>query len=67
MILDIDIRRCAAVMVERYRDTADFEAAVRADEYEAMGERDVQRVRLRIAQAIEELRSVNPERQRAKV
>ena len=40
MIPDIDIWRCAATMIKHYGDTADIEAAKRADEYEAKGERD---------------------------
>lgn len=58
MIPDIDIWRCAALMIKRYGDTADIEAAARADEYEARGERDGQRVWLRIARAIDDLQSV---------
>jgi hypothetical protein len=60
MIPDIDIWRCAALMIKRYGDTADIEAAARADEYEAKGERDGQRVWLRITKAIDELRTVKP-------
>jgi hypothetical protein len=60
MIPDIDIWRCAAVMIKHYGDTADIEAAKRADEYETKGERDGQRVWLRIAMAIDELTKVQP-------
>ena len=60
VIRDIDIWCCAAVMIKRYGDAADIEAARRADEYEALGERDGQRVWLRIAQAIDDLRTVKP-------
>jgi hypothetical protein len=60
VILDIDIWRCAGVMIKRYGDLADVEAAARADEYEKKGERDGQRVWLRILKAIDELRSVQP-------
>ena len=56
MIPNIDIWRCAAVMIKHYGDTADIEAAKCADEYEAKGERDGQRVWLR--KVIEELRIV---------
>jgi hypothetical protein len=58
MISDIDIWRCAAIMVKHYGETADIEAAARADEYEVKGERDGQRVWLRIARAIDELQRV---------
>ena len=60
MIRDIDVWCCAAVMIKRYGDTADIEAAKRADEYGALGERDGQRVWLRIASAIVELSTVKP-------
>jgi hypothetical protein len=45
-------------MIKRYGDTADIEAAVKADEYQAKGELDGQRVWLRTAKAIDELRGV---------
>jgi hypothetical protein len=38
MIPDIDIWRCAVVMIKHYGDTADIEAAARADEHLAKGE-----------------------------
>ena len=60
MIPDIDIWRCAALVLKHYGDTADIEAAARADEYLAKGELDGQRVWMRIAQAIDELRTVKP-------
>jgi hypothetical protein len=58
MIPDLNIWRCAALMVKHYGDTADIEAASRADEYLAKGELDGQRVWLRIAKAIDEVRTV---------
>lgn len=58
MIPDIDIWRAAALMIKHYGDTADIEAAARADEYQAKGELDGQRVWMRIAKAVDELRTV---------
>lgn len=60
MIPDIDIWRAAALMIKHYGDTADIEAATRADEYLAKGELYGQRVWMRIAAAIDELRTVKP-------
>lgn len=57
MISDINIWRCASVMIKRYGDLADVEAAARADEYEKRGERG-QRVWLRIMRAIDALQKV---------
>ena len=55
MIPDIDIRRCAALMITNYGDEADIEAASEADALLAEGDIDEQRVWLRIAKAIDEL------------
>lgn len=60
MIPDLDIWRAAALMLKHYGNTADIEAAARADEYQAKGELDGQRVWMRIAKAIDELRTVKP-------
>ena len=60
MIADIDIWRCAALMITNYGDAADIEAASEADEMLAEGDIDGQRVWLRIAKAIDELRTVKP-------
>jgi hypothetical protein len=59
VIPDIDIGRGAKELIKQYGDLADIEAAARADEFEAKGERDGQRVWLRIAKAIDELRTAN--------
>jgi hypothetical protein len=48
MISDIDIWRSANELIKRYGDLADIEAAARAEEYEAKGDRDGQRVWSRI-------------------
>jgi hypothetical protein len=58
MIPDIDIWRCAQLMVNNYGDEAALEAATTADEWLAKGNTDAQRVWMRIAKAIEELRTV---------
>jgi len=58
LIPDIDIWRSANELIKQYGDLADIEAAARADEFEAKGDRDGQRVWLRIAQAIDELWTV---------
>ena len=60
MIPDIDIWRTAALMIKHYGDTADLEAAAKADEFLAKGELDGQRTWMRIAQAIDDLRTVKP-------
>jgi hypothetical protein len=60
MIPDIDIWRCANELIKQYGDLADIEAAARADEFELRGERDGQRVWLRIARAIDDLQKVGP-------
>ena len=58
MISDIDIWRSANELIKQYGDTADIEAAARADEFEAKGDRDGQRVWLRVARAIDKMRAV---------
>ena len=60
MIRDVDVWCCAVVMIKRYGEAASIEAAKRVEEYEAMGERDGQRVWQRIASAIDELSTVKP-------
>ena len=60
MIPDIDIWRCAALMIKQYGDNAAIEAAGRADEYREKGELDGERVWVRITEAIDELRTVKP-------
>ena len=60
MISDLDIWRCAALMVTNYGDLADIEAASEADAMLAEGDIDGQRVWMRIAKAIDELRTVKP-------
>jgi len=47
VIPDIDNWRCANELIKQYDDLADIEAAVRADEYAAKGERGGERVWLR--------------------
>jgi hypothetical protein len=58
MIPDIDIWRPAALMIKHYGDTADVEAVAKADALLAEGDTEGQRVWMRIAKAIDELRTV---------
>jgi hypothetical protein len=60
MTPDIDIWRCAALMIKGYGDTADIEAAAKADALLAKGDIEGQRVWMQIAKAIDELRTVKP-------
>jgi hypothetical protein len=60
MIPDIDIWRCATVMIKRYGQQAEIEAARRADEHLSTGVIDAQRVWVRIAKAIYGLQTVQP-------
>ena len=59
MTSDLDIWRSANELVKRFGDTADIEAAARADELLAKGDIDGQRVWLRILKAIDEVRQFN--------
>jgi hypothetical protein len=58
MIPEIDIWRAASVMIRRYKETADFEAARRADEFGAKGDRAGMRIWLQILAAIDALQHV---------
>jgi hypothetical protein len=58
MIPDIDIWRCAALMMNNYGDEAAKEAAIMADDFLSKGNIQAQRVWMRIAKAIDELRTV---------
>jgi hypothetical protein len=60
MILDIDIWRCAQLYINNYGDEAATEAAIMADNFLSKGNIEAQRVWLRIAKAIDELRTVKP-------
>ena len=60
MISDLDIWRCAQLMVNNYGDEAALEAAATADDWLAKGSIEAQRVWLRIAKAID-LRTVKLE------
>ncbi len=60
MIPELDIWRSAQVLVKCYGDSAATEAAMRADEFLDQGNRDGQRVWMRIMQAIEELQRERP-------
>ena len=58
LVSEIDVWRTAAQMIKGYSDTADIEAAARADALLAKGDVEGQRVWLRIAKAIDELQKV---------
>jgi len=60
MIPDIDIWRCAALLVNNYGDEAGLEAAIMADDFLSKGTIEAERVWLRIAKAIDELHAVKP-------
>jgi hypothetical protein len=60
MIPDIDIWRCAQLMINNHGDEAALEAATTADEWLSKGNIEAQRVWLRIAKAIDDLRTVKP-------
>jgi hypothetical protein len=60
MIPDIDIWRCAQLMINNHGEEAAMEAATMADEWLAKGNIEAQRVWMRIAGAIDELRTVKP-------
>ena len=58
MISDLDIWRSANELIKEFGDTADIEAAARADALLAKGDLEGQRVWLRILTAIDELQKV---------
>jgi hypothetical protein len=60
MIADIDIWRCAQLCINNYGDEAAMEAATMADDFLSKGNIEAQRVWMRIAKAIDELRTVKP-------
>ena len=53
MISDLDIWRSANELIKQFGDTADIEAAARADAFLDKGDLDGQRVWLRILKAID--------------
>jgi hypothetical protein len=55
MITDLDILRCAQILIKRYGDGAALEAAVRVDEMLDRGDSDGARVWRQIVDAIEEI------------
>jgi hypothetical protein len=55
MISDLDIWRSANELIKQFGDTADIEAAARADALLGKGDLDGQRVWLRILKAIDEM------------
>lgn len=60
MIPDIGIWRCATLMVNNYGEKAATEAAIMADELLSNGNIEAQRVWMRIAKVIDELRTEKP-------
>ena len=64
MITDIDIWRCAQLMINNYGEEAALEATVMADDFFSKGNIKAQRVWLRIVGAIEELQNVQQEETR---
>ncbi len=57
MTSDLDIYRCAHLLIERHGDDAPIEAAMRADALMDAGDMDGRAVWLKIVKAIEELLS----------
>lgn len=57
LISDLDILRCANLLIRQYGDAADFYACSRADELFELGDRDGQRVWYRILAAIDALQT----------
>jgi hypothetical protein len=60
VIADLDIWRCAQLMINNHGDEAALEAATMADDFLSKGNTEAQRVWMRIAKAIDELRTVKP-------
>ena len=60
MICDLDIWRCAQLMINNHGAEAGLEAATTADEWRAKGNTEAQRVWMRIASAIEALQTARP-------
>ncbi len=57
MTSDLDVYRSANELIKQFGDTADIEAAMRADERLAAGDMEGEAVWFRIVKAIEELQS----------
>lgn len=60
LISDLDILRCANLLIRQYGDAADFYACSRADELFERGDREGQRVWYRILAAIDALQEAVP-------
>jgi hypothetical protein len=60
MIPDLDIWRCAQLMINNHGDEAALEASATADEWLAKGNIEAQGVWMPIARAIDELQTVTP-------
>ena len=59
-VTDLDIWRCAQLMINNHGEEAAMEAATMADDFLARGNIEAQRVWLRIVKAIDELQKVRP-------
>ena len=59
MISELDIWRSANELIKQYGDLADVEAAARADALLDMGDREGQRVWLRILKAVDQLQNLS--------
>ncbi len=57
---DLEIWRCAALMIQRYGSNADWEARARAERQLDNGDRGGQQVWLRVTRAITDLTHVRP-------
>jgi hypothetical protein len=57
---DLDIWRCAALMIRRYGSNADLEAQARAERLREDGDRAGQKIWLRVTRAITDLINVRP-------
>lgn len=57
---DLDVWRCAAMMIRRYGSNADHEARARAERRLDDGDRGGQQVWLRVTRAITDLTHIRP-------
>lgn len=64
MIPDIDIWRCAQLMINNHGEEAAIEAGIMADNFLSKGNIEAQRVWLRIAKAIDQLQKLHSEETR---
>jgi hypothetical protein len=60
MISDLDVWRCAHLLIKQHGDGAEFDAAGRADDMLAKGDVEGQRVWMLVLKAIRELQRTVP-------